>query len=116
VVSAFTTALEAWFAAEPSSSPKARVWGTPDGRTEETHVLEYDIATQGVSLHLPLHRALGGVLAESCKEWGTSVLGLLPAEERRDRLLPFVSALLEGPLRAQVSFTSRAGSVVVVVC
>jgi len=112
VVSAFTTALEAWFAAEPSSSPKTRVWSTPDGRTEETHVLEYDIATQRVSLHLPLHRALGGVLAESCKEWGTSVLGLLLAEEKTDRLLPFVSALLEGPLRAQVSHIPDWGWVV----
>jgi hypothetical protein len=109
VVSSFTSAIAAWFATEPSSSVKEVTWRTSGG-TSETRVLEYDIATRGVSLHLPLHRALGGMLAESCREWGPSLLNMLLANEKHDQTLSFVSALLEGPLRAQVcsvSFMSR---------
>ena len=102
VVSSFTAAIEAWFATEPSSADVKAV------DSEVPQLLKYDVATQGVSLHLPLHRALGGVLAEACKEWGFSMIDLLRINDKDPlRLLPFVSALLEGPLRAQVlSFRS----------
>jgi hypothetical protein len=112
VVASFASAIEAWFSAEP---------GSPSGDTaacvklvdynggeQTTQVLKYDVATTGVSLHLPLHRALGGVLVEACKEWGFSPLDLLRVRDKDPRqLLPFVSALLEGPLRAQVRYFAQ---------
>jgi len=75
------------------------------GSKRGPHVLSYDIATQGVSLHVPIHRVLGRLLVELRKEWGLPMLDLLPYDTRHksaDQVVSFVSALLEGPLRAQV--------------
>lgn len=95
----FVSAIQGWFAAEPQ--PVEQILNVPGSGS--THLLAYDVATQGVSLHVPLHRALGGILAELGKRWGLTMPKLLDLEKKNaSQLLHIVSALLEGPLRAQV--------------
>lgn len=102
VVRLFISGVQDWYAKEPIAGTKME-WFSG----ESTKVTLYDVATQGASLHIPLHRALSSMLAESGKEWSFTLFDLIPLNDTNpDHFLNFISALLEGPLRAQVSPSS----------
>jgi hypothetical protein len=72
-------------------------------------LVEFQVSTQGVSLHIPLHRILGHFLYNAVKYWGLTLEQLLPLGcDGTLGDLPII--LIEHPLRIQVLLSQiRAG-------